>query len=187
MNGRSFFRLGFAVGLFGFLWGCAYPISEKVQNAASKDLAYPVVVQDPKKYDGTTVIWGGMISDVRNVNEGGRMAISEAPLDPRGNPQLETIRGTFIAATDRYLDPKVYQRGRKVTLAGEISGQQIKVIDAVQYVYPVVKIREMHLWDEPLVKLPEAYKDRLRLGIPFLSPFEEPPDTYPQETIGPRE
>jgi len=149
-------------------------------------LTYPVVVQNPKDYGGTTVIWGGMISDVRNGDEGGRMAILEAPLNERGNPQLQTIRGTFIAATDRYLDPKVYLRGKKVTLAGGISGQQTKVIGAVQYVYPVVTMLEVHLWDEPLVKLSEAYKERLALDIPFLSPFEEPPGTYPGETIRPR-
>jgi len=187
MKGRLFFRFGFAALLLGFLWGCAYPISQRVQNFARKDLTYPVVIENPKEYSGTTVIWGGIISGIRNGNEGGQIAILEAPLDGKGNPQIQTIRGMFIATTDRYLDPKVYQRGKKVTLAGDISGQETKTIDAIQYVYPVILILELHLWDEPRIKFSESYKERLDLGIPFLSPFEEAPDSYPQETIGPRE
>jgi outer membrane lipoprotein len=188
MKGRISFRFGIAVFLLGFLGGCAYPLSQKVQNFARKDLTYPVVVQSPKKYDGTTVIWGGMISDVRNGKDGGRVAILEAPLDRRGNPQLQTIRGMFIAKSDRYLDPKVYQKGKKVTLAGDVLGEETKTIGAVPYIYPVILILELHLWDEPLAKLPENFKESLELGIPFLSPFEEPPGGYPQEDpIGPRE
>ncbi len=187
MNWGLFLRFGSAFFLFGFLWSCAFPISQRIQNFARKDLTYPAVIENPKPYEGTTVVWGGMISDIRNRNEGGEMAILEAPLDARGNPQLQTIRGMFIARTDRYLDPKVYQRGKKITLAGDLSGQEVKIIAAVKYVYPVVQIVELHLWDEPWVKLPESYKERLETGIPFLSPFEEPPDIYPRETIGPRE
>jgi outer membrane lipoprotein len=114
--------------------GCAYPITRDLTKVVPKDLTYPTVIQNLKEYLGSTVIWGGTISDLRNGKEGAEITVLEAPLDRRGVPHVRITRGIFIARTEENLDPQVYQRGWKVTLAGDIVGQETKLLDDQEFI-----------------------------------------------------
>ena len=43
-------------------------------------------------------------------------------------------------------EPVVYEKGKKITLAGEIIGKKVQPSGKSQYAYPVVSIKEIHLW-----------------------------------------
>jgi outer membrane lipoprotein len=155
----------------GLAGSCAHPISRDLTNFARKDLTYPVVIQNPKKYAGSLVVWGGIISDLRNNKEGAKITVLETPLDRREVPQTRVCRGVFIAWDDENLDPRVYQKGKKVTLAGELIGEETKPLDDMEYVYPVIHILELHLWKGgPLKSLEkfegQEYKRRRSLDLP---------------------
>jgi outer membrane lipoprotein len=159
--------------------GCAYPISRDLTKVVPKDLTYPRVIQNLKEYLGSTVIWGGIISDLRNGKEGAEITVLEAPLDRRGVPDPRITRGTFIARTEEYLDPKVYERGKKITLAGDIIGQETKALDDQKFMYPVVLILELRLWKEGSFESLEKsetqeYKRWRKLGVPPLLPYAGP-------------
>jgi outer membrane lipoprotein len=163
----------------GLAGGCAHPISWDLMNSARKDLTYPVVIQNPKKYMGSLVIWGGIISDLRNNQGGAKITVLETPLDRREVPQTRVSRGVFIARGDEYLDPRVYQKGKKVTLAGELAGEETKSLDDMEYVYPVIHILELHLWKGGPFKSLEKferqeYQRRRNLDIPPLWINAEP-------------
>lgn len=137
--------------LLVFLSGCSYPISQAVRRQAAGNLSFSDVLARPSAYRGTVVIWGGIV--VKAVGSPGRSELYmwETPLDYRGKPGAKGLsNGLFIARTSQFLDPKKYVEGRKVTLAGKIAGGKLGTYDDRPYVYPVIEIEEVHLWEEPV-------------------------------------
>ncbi len=129
------------------LTGCAYVISSEVRETARKDLTFPMVFQDPEAYKGETVIWGGVIIDTQNRQDGTTLTILETPLDSVGMPQDGVYsRGRFLVVTASFLDNEVYRKGRRLTVAGQVLGKEVRPVGQVQYAYPVISARELHLW-----------------------------------------
>ncbi len=173
--------LSFLTLFFLLVDGCSYPISRDLMKLAEKNLTYPMVTQNLKEYVGSTIIWGGIISDLHNGKDGAQVTILETALDRRGHPQVRTTRGMFIARMDENLDPMVYQKGKGITLAGNIIGQETKPLDDIKYVYPVIHVLELHLWKEnPFKSLDEfenqEYEWYRNADIPHLWPFEDDPE-----------
>ena len=140
-------KLGFFVLLFLITFGCAYPISENLRQETQKNLSFSMVLQDPMAYKGAIVIWGGKIIKTFNRKHGTEILVLQTPLNWRERPEgEESSRGRFIAKSPGYLDAAVYRAGRKVTVAGEVSGKETLPVGEIEYTYPVVIIREIHLW-----------------------------------------
>ena len=151
--------------------GCASPISSEVKREADKSLDFVRVLENPPAYHGVTVIWGGVIMKVVNRSGGSALFIQETPLDNRDKPRSKDYTdGLFIARTQEFLDTKEYTSGRRVTISGEIIGEQLGKYKGTPYVYPVIKSREIHLWErEPEIKWDWA-------NVPFYVPEEFSPD-----------
>jgi outer membrane lipoprotein len=137
----------------GFLllgtWGCAHTISPEMRQRARTDLTFQEVLQNPMAYIGSTVIWGGVIIETLNRSDGTIITVLETPLDYQEMPtDAVNSRGRFIAKVSQYLDSEVYQKGRKITLAGDIIGKETGPVGEIQYTYPVVQVKELHLWRE---------------------------------------
>ena len=136
--------------LFVFMFSsCAAPapIETGVRNEKSQDLDLKTVLKGPSGYKGETVIWGGVIFRSEKKNGLTFLFVEETPFDFRGRPKdLEFSEGLFIAAASEDLDPKSYTAGRKITVAGEIAGEELGVYRNAPYVYPVLRVREIHLW-----------------------------------------
>ncbi len=184
MKGRSsqFWNLllSFLNLFFLLVDGCSYPISRDLMKLAEKNLTYPIATQNLKEYVGSTILWGGIISDLHNGKDGAQITVLETPLDRRGLPQFRTTRGMFIARMDENLDPKVYQKGKGIALAGNIIGQETKPLGDMKYAYPVIHVLELHLWQEGELKSLENFEAQeyewyRDADIPHLWPFEEDP------------
>jgi outer membrane lipoprotein len=153
----------FGPGLFLFLSivlisGCSHVISKELRDSAKKELLFPTVQKNPEIYGGETVIWGGVIIQTLNRKEGTEIQILETPLDISEKPEdSESSQGRFIAKTPQYLDPEVYQKGKKITVAGPITGEEVLPLGEIQYTYPVVSITEMHLWKKEVRVYPDPY------------------------------
>ena len=140
-------KLGFFVLLFLLTFGCAYPISENLRQEAQKNLSFSMVLQDPMAYKGAIVIWGGKIIKTLNRKHGTEILVLQTPLNWRERPEEEeSSGGRFIAKSPGYLDAAVYRAGRKITVAGEVAGEETLPVGEIKYTYPVVMIREIHLW-----------------------------------------
>lgn len=134
--------------------GCAMPLSKQVRQQATKDLSFAEVIADPAAYRGKTVIWGGIIT--KTVADEGRTDIylREASLDFRGKPrEEESPGGLFIARTPNRLDPEKFKEGERITLAGEITGEELGRYEEQPYVYPVLDIKEFYLWETGFPKV----------------------------------
>jgi len=130
-----------------FLSGCAYPISKGLRQEAKESPTFAMILQNPAAYTGTIVIWGGNIIQTMNAKGGTEILVLETPLDYEEGPEARRYsQGRFIAKTSKYLDPEVYKPGRRITVAGEVTSKEVKPLGKTQYTYPVVIIKQIHLW-----------------------------------------
>jgi outer membrane lipoprotein len=163
----------FALGIWCLAAGaCAHPISSQVRAEADSTLTLSKVIENPRIYLGSIVIWGGVVSNAWQGPEGTRLLVIQTPLDSHGDPQTRVTQGEFIAWTSESLDPRVYRRGLTITLAGEIDGMEEKELGPMVYPRPVLRIIQLHPWDEKRLPLTHG---KWEGGFNFpSSPFEEP-------------
>ena len=131
---------------------CAYPISKQLREEANKNLLFPMVLENPTEYVGSIVIWGGVIIQTINRQDGTEIIVLETPLAGSERPKdAEYSQGRFIAKSSRYLDAEIYKKGKKITVAGKIIGKKRQSVGAIKYTYPVIKIEELYLWKKSIV------------------------------------
>jgi outer membrane lipoprotein len=128
--------------------GCAGVISENLRTQAAVGLEPEQVLDAPAAHQGTLVIWGGEIVGVRNTKNGAVLELLHRPVDARDRPRRDRPPGRrFLVEHDRFLDPQVFRAGLDLTVAGEIDGVRTRPLDEIEYPYPVVRARELHLWE----------------------------------------
>jgi outer membrane lipoprotein len=138
-----------AASLTMALSGCVSPISLQVRQEAAKDLSFKEVLSNAGAYAGKVVIWQGVIVKTALNENRSDLYVSETPSEFSGRPRgAEYSEGEFIARTYQILDLKTYTPGRKVTVAGEITGQQLGTYQGSPYAFPVIRVKELHLWEE---------------------------------------
>lgn len=129
------------------LAGCAtYPISKSVRQEASK-ATLAQVLENPDAHQGQLVIWGGRIIKTMNQTNGADIYVLKLPLTHFEKPISDAnSTGRFIARANRFVDPQVFKNGRRITVAGTITGLKTEKLQKTQYTYPVLASRELHLW-----------------------------------------
>jgi outer membrane lipoprotein len=129
------------------LSSCAYPISREWRGEAQPGLTFSTVFNNPDAYIGSIVIWGGVITETYNRPEETDITVLETPLGYREKPEAEEYsRGRFIVRSQTFMDPAIYRPGRKITVAGEVIGKKKKALGGIEYTYPLLKAKEIHLW-----------------------------------------
>ena len=133
-------------GLFS-LTGCAPVISKQLREQIAKELTLQVVLKDPEVYKGKTILWSGVIISSVNLKGGTMIEVLQKPADMEGKPKdVDESEGRFLALNPGYLDVAIYRQGRKVTVAGIIQGKKIQRLGEIDYAYPLISAREIHLW-----------------------------------------
>ena len=147
MKAHSEIQILLSATVLAALTGCATsPISAPLRKEA-RNVTLTQEAQNPGAYKGTVVIWGGRVIQTVNETNGAVIYVLGLPLDGRDKPDPHAASlGRFIARSRGFIDPEVCGRGCLVTVAGEIEGQQTEPLQKVQYAYPVVTIRELHIW-----------------------------------------
>lgn len=142
-----FFALSFLVcGPFS-LTGCAPVISKQLRQQVAKDLTLGAVSKKPDAYKGKVVLWSGVIISSVNLKEGTMIEVLQKPADMQGKPKdVNESEGRFLALYHGYLDVAIYNEGRKVTVAGEVQGKRIQPLGEIDYTYPLISAKEIHLW-----------------------------------------
>jgi outer membrane lipoprotein len=127
--------------------GCAHAISKSLRTQAEPAIPFAHLRANPEAYKDRLVILGGEILATENLREGTRLEILQKPLERSGAPQLtDNVGGRFMALCRDYLDPAVYARGRRVTVAGRVVGTYMGKVGEVEYTYPLISCEEIHLW-----------------------------------------
>jgi outer membrane lipoprotein len=96
---------------------------------------------------GTRVRWGGAVLETRPEEDFTCFEILSKPLGSSMRPTLsDRDDGRFIACKPGFYDPEVFEKGREVTLVGEILHMDTRKVGEYDYRYPVVDIEFMSLW-----------------------------------------
>jgi outer membrane lipoprotein len=140
----------FLLIVFLFLTGCAHVISKDLRIKAQPPLTFKEAFQNPDAYRGRTVIWGGDIVKTINQKDGTTLIeVFQRPLGWKEEPKVGPASGgRFLVLAEKYLDPYIFRKGRKITVAGEILGVQIRPLGEMDYRYPLLSSLQIYLWSE---------------------------------------
>jgi outer membrane lipoprotein len=140
---------------------CAPVVSKKLRAQVDKETTFDDVIEDPSSHQGKLVIWAGVIIGAKNEKEGTIIEILHKPADIQGRPKdVDESGGRFLAVYDGYLDVAVYRQDREVTIAGVIQTGRVLPLGNIEYAYPVISVKEIHLW-------PRRSNQRVYLIYPY--------------------
>ena len=164
--------------LLSALYACASsPIAPTYRSEAQENLSLGTVLQNPSQYNGATVIWGGQIVQTNNTPQGTELLLLQMSLDSNDQPMnTAASQGRFIARTNEFLDPEIFKTGELVTIAGQISGSEERPLGNMRYRYPLLDIKQYHLWtpdDESSGAAPYGYGSPYYYGSPY--PYYDSP------------
>jgi outer membrane lipoprotein len=131
-----------------FISGCAHVMSEEARSLVDPTVSFSRLRADPISFVGTYVMLGGVIAVVRNEKDGSKLEVVQSPLGYDDLPEepSHASGGRFLAVTSAFLDPLVYKAGRRITLVGQVRGIQSQPLEKIEYMYPVLFIREIYVW-----------------------------------------
>ncbi len=132
--------------------GCAHRHSAKaIPDTLKEGLSranFQELSRNPKAGIGKTVLLGGTIIETINHKDGTRLEILQKPLDRHDRPLSgdESYGRFFIEQAGEFLDPAVYEKGRELTLVGEITEERVQRIGELEYRYAYILVSYLHLW-----------------------------------------
>ncbi|WP_320044293.1 Slp family lipoprotein [uncultured Desulfobacter sp.] len=130
--------------------GCASIISEELVRQVDSSVTFEKVFDNPEAVKGTTVLFGGEIVSTKNLKEGALVEVVQKPLDSGQKPKhVDDSGGRFLALYDGFLDGEIYEKGRAVTVCGVVQGSRVNLLDEIEYKYPLIAAKEIHLWKQP--------------------------------------
>ncbi len=141
--------------------GCAHVISSNLREQVDPSFTFRQVQQNPDKYKGKIVLWGGEIIHTLNQRDGSTLIeVLQRPLDWGEEPNRSgASEGRFLVLENSFLDPYIYRTGRKITVAGEIQGERRQPVGEMDYRYPLLLGKEICLWKEYYYRYPHYYYD----------------------------
>ena len=117
-----------------------------VQEADDK-IAFPDLQKQPERYRGAVVILGGQIVETVVKENETWVQVLQLPLGAQQRPDnTASSQGRFIVIYKRFADPFVYEKGRKITVAGVVHGGQVITLNDRPHTVPVLLERESYLW-----------------------------------------
>lgn len=152
-----------AVAILG---GCT-SIPDDIRSPAAGPL-FQEVRTAPGDHIGATVRWGGTISEVSNLEDRTVIAVVARPLTRSGEPLADQrALGRFYAEVERFLEPEEYRSGRRITVVGPFTGIRSAKIDQYLYDYPVVRVRNLYMWQEYAERDPYLHGPYYRRPYPY--------------------
>ena len=116
---------------------------------------------------GQAVRWGGEIIKVEPKSDQTCFEILARPLDDSARPTTrDPSGGRFIACRSGFYDPEEFQRGRDLTVVGQISGSERGKVGDFDYTYPRVAADAIYLWPKRPLYVNTPYYDPW-YGDPF--------------------
>ena len=146
-SAKNSLQIIFLLFLAVLLSGCAHVISKDLREAADPGAPFREILKNPNAYKGKSVVWGGEVIETTNKQDGTTLIeVFQRSLNWREEP-TGSSEGRFLVRVGSYLDPYVYSNGRKITVAGELLGDEVRPLGEMDYRYPLVFSKQLHLWE----------------------------------------
>jgi len=140
-------KIALAVILAIALSGCTSVLSNRIVQEADDNIPFQDLQKQPERYRGTVVILGGQIVETVVKESETWVQVLQLPLGPQHRPDnTASSQGRFLVIYTRFADPLVYEKGRKITVAGEVQGGRVMMLNDAGYNFPVLLERETYLW-----------------------------------------
>lgn len=147
MNRSCLGLAGIALVVAMITTACATGISEQAQSQVTYTGAFEQVQQEPDKYTGETVIWGGKIIKTQPGDNQTEMVVLQLELGSQDRPKdNDDSKGRFLARSMKFLDPALFPPGTLITVVGRLIGPEERLIGKMAYQYPVIEIIEAKKW-----------------------------------------
>jgi outer membrane lipoprotein len=124
-------------------------MSPQIMSEAAPALPFPMLAREADAFEGRVVVLGGYVLEVRNRGQQTLLVVLQAPLGGGQEPvNADRSEGRFMVRHDRFLDPEVFTKGRKVTVGGVVRGVTTEDIGDEPYGYLTLESREIFLWEQ---------------------------------------
>lgn len=165
------------IPLLVFATACSV-ISQQVRTESEPPVPFRTLVEEADRYAGKTVILGGHILETANLSGETIIKILQTPLEFRDRPKgKDHSEGRFVVSHKGFLDPEVYSKGRKITVAGTVAGKTVEKIGDYPSTFLKIVSREVYLWVEVRHDYPYQYYDYWYYPYPY-DPFWYYPYPY---------
>jgi outer membrane lipoprotein len=145
--------VGMVLGL-GVVAGCTSSppaVPDALQKQVDPVLTFSQILQDPESHQGKLIVLGGEVLSAKRLAEGTRLEVLQLPLDDSRTPVVTRTdsQGRFLALEKAFLDPAMFPQNTRVTIVGEVTGTTSAKLDEMDYQYPTVVIKNLHVWKDP--------------------------------------
>jgi len=131
--------------------GCATGISQQSRSKVTYIGTFSELQKTPDAYVSEVVMLGGKILEIKVSSTSSELTVLQLVLGRSGRPaNLDQSEGRFLVRSEQFLDPATYQKGMLLTVAGILKGSEIRAIDSLDYVYPIVEAIEIKLWPKEI-------------------------------------
>jgi len=148
--------------------GSCSVISQQIRTESMPSIDFKILVQEPDKYLGETVILGGYILETKNLTDQSIIRVLQAPLGFGEEPESRDYsEGRFIISQKGFLDPEIYTKDRKITVAGTVVGSEVEKVDDFSQPHLKIQSREIYLWPEDQQYYPTPYYEPWFYPYPY--------------------
>ncbi len=137
-------------GLLLFVASCGPKVIPKeLEGQVDRNVSFLQLKESPPAYKSRLVVLGGEVLSAKRGTDSTRIEVLQIPLNSSYEPVQDrtTSLGRFLALQEQFLDPATVPVGSLVTVVGEVIGATTMPIDDIQYTYPTLKIRHLHVWE----------------------------------------
>lgn len=149
--------------LLSVMSGCSSTpvVPEQFRSQIDSSISFRDMQATPQSYRGRTVLLGGEILSAKRTQEGTEFEILQLPVttdDPPAERRSES-QGRFLALDRGAMDPASFPAGTRVTLVGEVKGDEVRRLDESEYRYLTVDVKHLYVWDA------DTYRERSRGSV----------------------
>jgi len=147
--GRQYLLSGWFVGCI-LLAGCSSQriVPESMEPLVDRTVSFQDVLVSPESYEGRVLVLGGEVLNAKRLHDSTQIELLQLPLEEGEEPSLDRQRsqGRFLALQQEFLDPATMAEGTRVPIVGEVSGAKTDRLDDVEYRYPTLIVKHLHVW-----------------------------------------
>ena len=131
----------------GFCSCASREVISKQIKADAERVSFKTLAQQTDRYKGKTVILGGYIIETKNISGVANMTVLQTPLGRDEMPVSQgRSEGGFVLSYSGHLEPEVYEKGRRTTVAGKVVGRSVERTGNCPSPCLKLEYRQIYLW-----------------------------------------
>lgn len=129
-------------------WSSQRVVPGSMEPLVDRTVTFRDLLASPESNRGRVVVLGGEVLKAKRLQDGTQIELLQLPLEVGEEPSLDRqqSQGRLLALQQEFLDPATVVEGTRVTIVGEVSGAKTDRLDDVEYRYPTLIVKHLHIW-----------------------------------------